>query len=219
MGLPLEAPVVAVFARLNRLKGIEYFLQAAALLAARFEDARFLIVGDSISEAYRKELETLAASLGLGDRVVFSGFRSDVAELLSEVTVSVLPSLAEGLSNVVLEAMAAGVPIVATQVGGTPELVEDGVTGIMVPPRDAVALAQAIGSLLADPLWGRTMGERARGRVGEHFSLEAAVRNTEQLYERLLVRARDRAPALEGGQEGDARLSPPDSPYGDKEWR
>jgi len=186
LGLPASVPIVAVVARLNRLKGIEYFLDAAVSVARRFPGVRFLIVGDSISQAYRDELEAYAAARGLGDRVVFTGFRSDVPELLSEVAVSVLPSLSEGLSNVVLEAMAAGVPVVTTAVGGTPELVDDGVTGLLVAPRDSEALARGIGSLLDDPARRRRIGEAGRERVEERFSLEAMVRETERLYERLL---------------------------------
>jgi len=95
------------------MKGIQYFLDSAVILAARFPEARFLIVGDGAS---RGELERYAAHVGLGSRIVFTGFRNDVSELLSEATVSVLPSLAEGLSNSLLESMAAGVPVVATRV-------------------------------------------------------------------------------------------------------
>ena len=213
LGLPTTSPIVAAFLRLNRLKGVEYFLEAAALLVKRFDEARFLIVGDSVSEAYRDELEDYADRLGLGDRVVFAGFRSDVPALLSEVCVSVLPSLSEGLSNVVLEAMAAGVPVVATSVGGTPEMVEDGVTGLLVPPRDASALAQAIGSLLADPERGHSIGQAARLRVAEQFSLEATVRKTEELYERLLRGARERR------RKVAAPLSPHAQPIRDEEWQ
>lgn len=195
LGLPDGAPVVAVVSRLNRLKGIEYFLEAAALLATRFPEALFLIVGDSISQAYRNELQARARELGLGERISFTGFRSDVPDLLCEAAVSVLPSLSEGLSNVVLETMAAGVPVVATSVGGTPEMVEDGVTGLLVPPRDARALAEAIGSLLADPARGRAIGRAGRQRVAERFSLQAMVSGTEQLYERLLREAQERVAA------------------------
>jgi L-malate glycosyltransferase len=210
LGLPSAAPVVAVFARLNRLKGIEYFLEAAALLAKRFDEVRFLIVGDSISEAYRDELERHAAGLGLADRVVFAGFRGDVPELLSEVSVSVLPSLSEGLSNVVLEAMAAGVPVVATAVGGTPEMVENGVTGLLVPPRDAVALAEAIGSLLADPSRARAIGGAGQERVTERFSLQATVRETELLYDRLLRAVPEKRPVP---------FSRPAQPARGEKWR
>jgi len=203
-GLPQGAPVVVVVSRLNRLKGIEYFLDAAALLAQRFGETRFVIVGDSIAQAYRDELQARAESLGLGGRVLFTGFRSDVADWLSGASVSVLPSLSEGLSNVVLEAMAAGVPVVATAVGGTPEMVENGVTGLLVPPRDAPALAEAIGALLADPERGSAIGRSGRRWVIERYSLEAMVRNTEQLYERLLREAPERtvAPVDSLGERG-----------------
>ena len=221
LGFPRDASVVAVFARLNRLKGIEYFLEAAKELGQRFEDARFLIVGDSISEAYRAELEKGARDLGLGARVVFTGFRSDIPELLREVSVSVLPSLAEGLSNVILEAMAAGVPVVATAVGGTSEIVEDGVSGLLVPPRDANALVRAIGALLADPERRRSIGLSGRQRVSARFSLEATVLETEKLYEQLLRTGRNRGavPRETRLKAAAGRLSPPRPPLGDEDWR
>jgi len=188
--------LVAVFARLSRLKGIEYFLEAAASVAARFPEARFAIVGESrvvqegvvIEGDYRRELEAHAARLGLGERVVFTGFRRDAPELMSEVTVSVLPSLSEGLSNAVLESMAAGVPVVATAVGGNPEAVQHGVSGLLVPPRDAAALARAICALLEDRELAARMGEAGRQRVVERFSHERMVRDTEHFYLALLAR-------------------------------
>jgi glycosyltransferase involved in cell wall biosynthesis len=190
--VPERARLVVVVSRLNRLKGIEYFLDAAALLRHRFPDVRYLIVGDSISQAYRDELQARAAALGLGECVRFTGFRGDVPALLSEASVSVLPSLSEGLSNVVLETMAAGVPVVATSVGGTPEMVEEGVTGMLVAPRDSVALAEAIGAMLADPARAAAIGRAGREQVARRYSLEAMVRGTEALYERLLRQARVR---------------------------
>lgn len=194
LGIRDEAPIIAVFARLNPLKGLEFFLEAAASLRLQFEDARFLIVGDSISRAYRDELEAKAEALGLGTRVFFTGFRTDIPELLAEVSVLVLPSLAEGLSNVILEGMAAGVPVVATRVGGNSEIVEDGVSGLLVPARDAGALAEAIGSLIADPGRRESMGRAGQKRAIERFSLEGTVAETEKLYERLLRHADERRP-------------------------
>src|SRR2546426_4188752 len=146
LGLPPGAPLVAVLSRLIKLKGIEYFLEAAALVASRVPEARFLVIGDAQlgEEAYRQELECYADRLGLGQRLVFTGFRLDAPEILSELAVSVLPSLTEGLSNTLLESMAAGIPVVATSVGGNPEAVEDGLVGLLLPPRDPGALAQAI---------------------------------------------------------------------------
>jgi glycosyltransferase involved in cell wall biosynthesis len=195
LGVPAAAPLVAVLSRLHRLKGLEYFLEAAAEVGRRFPEARFLVVGGAMTirdgevvseNSYRAELEAYARRLGLEGRVAFSGFRLDVPELLSEVAVSVLPSLSEGLSNTILESMAAGVPVVATSVGGNPEAVEHGVTGFLVPPRDASALTGAIDSLLENPGLPRRMGEAARRRVAERFSLDVMVRQTERLYEELL---------------------------------
>jgi glycosyltransferase involved in cell wall biosynthesis len=200
LGFPPEAPLVAVFCRLTPLKGIEHFLEAAAIVARRFPHTRFAVIGECrviqdgvIADGpYKGELEAYAARLGLGDRVVFTGFRPDVPELLAEVAVSVLPSLSEGLSNAILESMAAGVPVVATAVGGSSEAVENGVTGFLVPPRDAAALAGAISGLLADREGAARLGTAGRQRVVERFSNERMVRDTEAFYLSLLARKRQR---------------------------
>jgi L-malate glycosyltransferase len=200
LGVPPEAPLVAVFSRLTPLKGIEYFLEAAVIVAARFPQARFAVIGEDqviqdgavVGSTYSRGLAAYAASLGLGDRVTFTGFRLDVPELLAEVTVSVLPSLSEGLSNAVLESMAAGVPVVATAVGGNPEAVEDGVTGLLVPPRDVGSLARAISTLLEDRELAARLGRAGRQRVEERFSDERMVRDTENFYLSLLARKASR---------------------------
>src|SRR4029453_16308404 len=143
LGLSQRSPVVGVVSRLCRLKGLEEFLEAAAILATRFPAVRFLVVGDTspADRAYRTELIGLATKLGVIDRVVFAGLRTDARELLAGVAVSVMPSLNEGLSNVLLESMAGGLPVVATRVGGTPEAIQDGVNGLLVPPADSPAPA------------------------------------------------------------------------------
>lgn len=184
--LPPDAPLVAVLSRLNPLKGVEHFLEAAAIVSCRFDGARFLVIGDG---AYRVELERHASRLGLDRRVIFTGFRLDVPQLLPEITVSVLPSLSEATSNALLESMAAGVPVVATRVGGNPEVVEDRVTGLLVAPRDPAALARAICRLLENRALAAKLGAAGKRRVAEHFSLERAVRETERLYLDLLERA------------------------------
>lgn len=188
LGLPSRAPLVVILSRLYNLKGVEYFLEAAAMVARSFPDARFLIVGNSPpgGEAYREALERQAVRLGLGQRAIFTGFRLDVSEVLSDATVSVIPSLSEGLSNTLLESMAAGAPAVATKVGGNPEAVEDGVSGLLVPPRDAGALARAISLLLENRELARRLGQAGRRRVVERFSIERMVRETESLYLKLL---------------------------------
>jgi glycosyltransferase involved in cell wall biosynthesis len=183
LGIPLSARVVAVFSRLNRMKGVQYFLDAAMVLAGRFPDVHFLVVGDGGSKT---ELEEHACRLGLGQRIVFTGFRGDVPNLLSEAAISVLPSLSEGTSNTLLESMAAGIPVVATRVGGNPEVVEDGVSGLLVPPRDSSALAAAMARLLEDPDLALRLGQAGMLRVSQLFSIDGSVHQTEHLYQRLV---------------------------------
>jgi L-malate glycosyltransferase len=189
LGFRASTPLVAMLSRLNRLKGVEYFLKAAASVAARFPDAHFLIVGDTPPQDvdYKKQLEQEAVRLGLRGRVTFTGFRTDVPEVLGELTLSVLPSLSEGLSNVLLESMAAGVPVVATMVGGNSEIVDDGVTGILVPPRDSDALARAMSLLLENPALAKRFGEAGRRRIRREFSARGMVERTEQHYMKLLA--------------------------------
>jgi glycosyltransferase involved in cell wall biosynthesis len=125
----------------------------------------------------------------LNKHVMFLGFRLDVPALLSEISVSVLPTLSEGLSNSLLEAMAASVPVVATRVGGNPEVVQSGITGLLVPPRDAGALVRAIGQLLEQPQLARKFGLAGRDRVSKQFALEHMTRATGRLYEGMMERS------------------------------
>jgi glycosyltransferase involved in cell wall biosynthesis len=188
LGLPASTPLVGAISRLSPSKGLEYFLDAAAIVAAEQPDVRFLIVGEAnpADRDYPPTLRTYADRLGLGQRVIFTGLRLDIPELLAELAVSVQPSLSEGLSNVVLESMAADVPVVATRVGGNPEAVEDGVTGLLVAPRDAPGLAGAIRRVLRDRRLAERLGRAGRQRVAERFGNDAATHQTERLYERLL---------------------------------
>ncbi len=189
--LPAAAPVVGMLARLDPIKGIEHFLEAAAQVSARRPDVRFLIVGDNrVNVAYREQLTRLARDLGLEKVVRFTGFRNDVAEVLSLLSVSVLASLSEGLSNTLLESMAAGIPVVATAVGGNPEAVEQGITGFLVPPKNAAALAEAMCRILNNRDLAAAMGRAGRLRVSEQFSTRAMVSESERLYAQLLAQAR-----------------------------
>ena len=213
LGLAPELPLVGVFSRLTRMKGIEYFLDAAAILVQSHLEACFVVVGDSVADVadgpdFRAELEGRAAQLGLQGRVFFTGRRSDVARLLPEFSVSVLPSLSEGLSNAILESMGAGLPVVATVVGGNPELVRQGVTGYLVPPRDAQALASAIELLLDAPARAAAFGEAGRRVVLERFSLAAMVRDTEAVYASLAGTSRGaRDPARGHGADAEQAAS------------
>lgn len=197
-GFSPDTPLVTVVSRLTRLKGIENFLEAAAALTPRYPDARFLIVGETSphDRPYLKELTDLAERLGVADRVTFTGLRSDVAALLASATVAVMPSLNEALSNVLLESMAAGAPVVATRVGGTPEALIDGETGLLVEPGDSAAIATAVARLLDDRELATRLGRSARALIADEFSVDRMVRSTEQLYLSLLAKKqKQQAPA------------------------
>jgi len=196
LGLPPHVPVVAVFSRLNHeVKGIHHFLEAAARVTQVHRDVRFLVVGEG---PLRAGLEALAQRLGLGDRVRFTGFRSDIGAAMAAVSISVIPSDSEGLSNVLLESMAASLPVIATRVGGTPEVVQDEMSGLLVPPRDPEALARAIGSLLNDPVRAANLGRAGRRRVEQLFQLGRMVGETEALYDDMLLRAGHRSELAAG---------------------
>jgi sugar transferase (PEP-CTERM/EpsH1 system associated) len=183
-GIPAGAPLVGAAGRLHRQKGFADLITALAQVRERFPAVRLLLVGDG---ELRGDLEAHAQALGLSEVVVFAGLRTDIPEILAGLDLFALPSLWEGLPNVVLEAMAAGLPVAATAVGGTPEIVVDGVTGILVPPQDPEVLAQAITRLLGDPGLRHRMGQAGQERVAQRFTVERMVEQTERLYERLLV--------------------------------
>jgi glycosyltransferase involved in cell wall biosynthesis len=190
LGIAADAPIVAVVSRLDRRKGLEHFLEAAAIVAKQAPDARFLVVGETppFDPTYLDELKALAARVALGDRVIFTGLRSDVPALLGSVTVAVMPSLNEALSNALLESMASGAPVVATRVGGTPEAVVDGETGLLVPPGDVASLAASIQHLLDAPALGARLGRAAQTLIEERFSIARMASATENLYRDLLSR-------------------------------
>ena len=175
------APIVLSIARLDAQKGISHLLDAAAAVP----HASFAIAGDGPDRA---ALEARVAALGIGDRVRFLGHRRDVAALLAAADLFVLPSLYEGLPLAVLEAMIAGVPVVATAIGGTNEIVRDGETGTLVPPADPAALAAAITATLADRDRAARLASAARSIVEREYSVESTVAAVARLYDSLLAR-------------------------------
>jgi glycosyltransferase involved in cell wall biosynthesis len=184
LGLPDEARVLGLVGRLDHWgKGHRELFEAMALLKDR-HPCQALIVGGGRRE---DEVGALAASLGLADAVHFLGQRQDVPDLLHAMDIFVLPSYSEGVSLALLEAMAAGLPVIASRVGGLPEVVEDEVTGLLIPPRDAAALARALTRLLGDPAWAKALGDRARRHVRENFSLERLGREINEIYEKLVT--------------------------------
>lgn len=178
---PASAVVFGTVGRLGPEKGHRYLLEAAAQLSRRagLPPVHVLIVGQGREEA---PLRALAQRLGIGDRVTFAGFQREVWPYLAIMEVFVLPSLKEGLSLSALEAMALGKPVVASRVGGTPEVVEDGETGMLVPPSDASALAEALASLVRSPEAMERMGRAGRQRVAERFGAERMASEIEEVY-------------------------------------
>lgn len=182
--IPSEAPLIGAVGRLHPQKDFSTLLTSLARLRKDIPDIHLLLVGDG---PLRDDLESQAQSLGLSTSVTLAGHRNDIPDILGALDIFVIPSLWEGLPNAILEAMGAGLPVVATRVGGVPEVVVDGETGLLVPPRDPDALAGAILRLLHHPNLRWRMGRVGRNRVMEHFSIEQMVRRTEALYERFLT--------------------------------
>lgn len=183
LGLGPGARVVGSVGRLVRFKGHRYLLSAFARLRERYPESGLVIVGDGPE---RSRLEADARALGIAGDVRFTGHREDVADLLAIMDVFVLPSLGEHFGRVLLEAMALERPVVATAAGGVPEIVEDRVTGLLVAPADAGALAEAVAALLADPVRARDLGRAGRRRVAERYPLARHAAEVEAVYEEVL---------------------------------
>ncbi len=184
--------VVGILAALRPEKDHETFLEAAALIAAEVPAARFLVVGDGERRAH---LEGAARRLGLADRVVFAGARQDVASLLRSMDVFVLSSAVECFPMALLEAMASSVPAACTSVGGIPEIVEEGITGFLVPAKDPATLGDRVIHLLRSPELRRQMGAAARAHVVQSFTIRDSVREAERAFVDLCLTARARISA------------------------
>jgi starch synthase (maltosyl-transferring) len=182
-GIPPESRTFLYVGRLDRQKGLPFLLEAWAPVAARYRGVHLLLVGEGPE---RGALETQIARLGLAASVHLSGWREEIPELLRAADCFVLPSLWEGMPNVVLEAMAAGLPVIATRVEGTAEVIQAGETGWLVAPGAPGALTAAMEQFLDDPIAARSMGERGQRRVRAEYTWEQMVRRYEWLYEGIL---------------------------------
>lgn len=209
LGFPADRVVVGSAGRLHREKGFEHLLRAVPRVLAGAPKTVFLIAGDG--EA-REFLSALARQLGVSEAVVFLGERRDVVSLLPGMDVFALPSLHEGMPNAVIEAMASALPVVGTDRGGTTEVVENGVTGYLVPPADPGALADALLCILRDPARARQMGRAGRERAASTFRIDDTVAKTEALYEELLVERLGFRFANEAETGGPDRLTCPAEP-------
>jgi glycosyltransferase involved in cell wall biosynthesis len=183
---PGKTLIVLVGNMNSDVKGHPYLIEAAREIVRDFPAAQFVLVGDGPK---RTEYETQVAALGLCENFVFMGRRTDVPEILACCEVAVLPSLAEGLPNAVLEYLAAGLPVVATGLGGNVEVIQNGVNGLLIPPKDPQALAAALTRLLEDEKFRRNLGASGRRHVAENFSFVRLVREVDNLYTGLLQSA------------------------------
>lgn len=196
LGIPEDRVVVGTVTRQRVRKGVEEFVRAVAEVGRNDARVHGLIVGE-VQEA--SELGVLVQQLGMEEKLTLAGRRADMPEVYSAMDIYVLSSHDEGMSNALLEAMAMEKPVIATDVGGTGEVVDDGSTGILVPPRDWLALASALRALVANPAIWREFGRRGRAKVEQCFSASAMVRHMEQVYTALACQR--------GLLAGDARLA------------
>ncbi len=179
LGISDVRSLIGTVGRLEPRKGTGTLIAALASLRRHGRDAGLVVVGDG---PLRQQLADAAERLGVASHVRLLGDRSDVREVLAALDVFVLPSRTEGMSNALLEAMATALPVVATAVGGTPEVVSDGVSGLLVAADDADAMANAIGRVLDDPAWAATLGAAARQTAEERFGARSMVRRLEAVY-------------------------------------
>ncbi len=183
LGLPQDVPVLAIVSRLDHWgKGHRELFQAMVQIKAHWP-VHCLVIGGGQRQG---EMMALVQDLGLGSSVTFVGQRQDVPDLLGAVDIFVLPSYSEGVSRSLLEAMALGLPVVVSEAGGSPEVVQHAVNGLLVPVKDPEALAQALGRLLANPPWAAQLGQAAAERVAAAFSLERLGQELNALYDHLV---------------------------------
>jgi glycosyltransferase involved in cell wall biosynthesis len=178
-GLDEAVPLVGVLGRLETQKGHTYLLSAWPAVTAEFPDARLLVLGDG---SLRESLERQARDLGVAANVIFAGFRADVPHMLDAIDVLALPSLYEGMPLTAIEASAMARAVVATAVDGTPDVIRDGLTGLLVPPADPAALAIAVARVLRDRAAAERMGRAGRDHVLSRFSLTRQVEATTRVY-------------------------------------
>lgn len=191
MGVPDEAPVVGMVGRIGLGKGHDVFVEAAVRLLTGGCAARFFIIGDTLfpEDAWRADaLRRRVKETGFDDRIRFVGLRRDIPGVMRGLDILVLASEAEPCGRVLFEAMASGTAVVATNTGGTPEIVRDGQEGLLVPPCDPDALAHAVGKLIADSGLRARLGQRGVARVQAEFTIERYVARTLEVYEQAVSR-------------------------------
>jgi len=184
-GFKKEDFIIGIVARLDPIKNHKTLFFAFKEIVKNYPQVKLIIVGDG---PLREELKEKSYQLGIKNKVIFMGERDNVSEILKTFDIFVLPSLNEGMSNTILEAMATGIPVIASNVGGNPELVIDGRTGFLFSPNDVESLVQKIKTYILHPELKQKHGYNARKRVEEKFSLDQMVRRYEELYVELVER-------------------------------
>lgn len=187
LGIPKSSPVIITVANIRRIKGLDVLVEAAHQVCQQYPEALFLIAGKELEEEYFQRLQDRIDSLGLEMNFRFLGARADVFALLGIGDVFCLPSRSEGFSNALIEAMAAGLPSVATDVGGSREALEDRKTGFIVDSEDSQALAKRLISLLDDPALAASMGQRAQAIARGKFTVQRMMGDLVEVYEGLLA--------------------------------
>ena len=183
LGIKEEDMVVLYVGRLDLIKGVNYLFRAIKEILPHYKNLKFLIVGDG---SLRKECETFAKPFS--DDIIFTGFREDIPELMNISDIFVLPSLAEGAANVVMEASASGLPVIVTDVGETPQMILDGETGILIKPKDVNGLVGAVKKLIDNLPLAKDMGIKGRGHIERYYTWDVICDRLEEFYRDIVKR-------------------------------
>ena len=174
--------LIASLGRLVWQKGFEYFLQSIPAIVKDIPHARFMLVGDG---PLKRDLENLVVAKDVRNKLIFTGYRSDIRDMLAAIDIVVIPSILEGFPMITLEAMAMEKPLVATAIDGITEQISNGIEGLLIPPKEPAALAQAIKRLVDDPVCANALGKNARKRVAKEFTVQQMIIETVKIYERM----------------------------------
>lgn len=181
-----DEPIIGTIGRIDPEKGYECFLESARIILQDFKNVRFLVVGGANNPSLEGSLYEMSVEKGIDKKTIFTGFRRDIPQLLASMDVVVLPSEIDACSRVLFESMAMRKPLVAANAGGTPEIVQDGITGLLVKPGDSSEMAKCIKKLLDDKYLAEQYGNAGRKRVEMMFTIERNIRETENVYLELL---------------------------------
>lgn len=187
-GFSRDTFLVGEIGMVTGIKGYEELVKAASIVRQTISNVKFIGIGGNLKSdlTYQHKLLELINNLNLQDVFILTGYRHDVAEILSELDLLVLPSHSEGFGLVLVEAMAAGKPVIGTKVGGIPEIIEDGITGFLIPPHSPDKLAQAIIKILENPDLAHNMGSRGRQKAEIQFNLQQSINEIQKIYEQIL---------------------------------